>query len=75
MTKQIAKIGNSNGIIFDATIMDMAHLQRGDEVNVEIHDGGVITLTPIRSHIEAKRAASTAARLIRKNTELFRRLA
>jgi len=75
MTKQITKIGNSNGIIFDATLMDMAHLKRGDELNVELHEGGVITLTPLRRTIETKKAAATAARLIRKNAELFRRLA
>jgi antitoxin component of MazEF toxin-antitoxin module len=75
MTKIISKIGNSNGIIFDATLMDMAHLKRGDQVNVEVHEGGVIMLTPLRPNIEAKKAAATAARLIRKNSELFRRLA
>jgi len=75
MTKNIAKIGNSNGVIFDATLMDMAHLKRGDELNVEVHEGGVITLTPLRRSIEPKKAAATAARLIRKNAELFRRLA
>jgi len=75
MRKTITKVGNSNGIIFDATIMDMAHLKRGDEVNLEIHEGGTITLTPLRKVIEPKEAASIAARLIRKNNELFRRLA
>jgi antitoxin component of MazEF toxin-antitoxin module len=75
MTKTISKIGNSNGIIFDATLMDLTHLKRGDEVNVEVHDSGVITLTPLRRSIESKKAAATAARLIRKNAELFRRLA
>lgn len=75
MTKTIAKVGNSNGIIFDAAMMDMAHLKRGDMVNVEVHEGGVITLTPLRRSIEPKKAAATAARLIRKNAEIFRRLA
>jgi antitoxin component of MazEF toxin-antitoxin module len=75
MTKNIAKIGNSNGVIFDATLMDLARLKRGDQVNVEVHEGGVITLTPLRRSIEPKKAAATAARLIRKNAELFRRLA
>jgi antitoxin component of MazEF toxin-antitoxin module len=75
MRKTISKVGNSNGIIFDATLMDLAHLKTGDEVNVEIHDGGTITLTPIRPSIESAEAAKTAARLIRKNSELFRRLA
>jgi antitoxin component of MazEF toxin-antitoxin module len=74
MTKIISKVGNSNGIIFDSTLMSMAHLKAGDEMNVEVHEGGVITLTPLRRQIEAKSAAGTAARLIRKNAELFRRL-
>jgi antitoxin component of MazEF toxin-antitoxin module len=47
MTKTITKVGNSNGIIFDATLMDMAHLKTGDQLNLEIHEGGTITLTPM----------------------------
>jgi len=68
-------VGNSNGIIFDATLMDMAHLKTGDKLNVEVHEGGVITLRPLRQRIGPKNAAATAGRLIRKNSELFRRLA
>ena len=48
MKKTITKIGNSQGIVFDAALMELAHLRSGDEVNLEIHDGGTITLTPIR---------------------------
>jgi len=48
MTKTITKVGNSHGIIFDAALMELAHLKPGDEVNVEVHAGGTITLTPIR---------------------------
>ena len=48
MVKTITKIGNSQGVIFDAALMELAHLQPGDEVNVEVHEGGTITLTPIR---------------------------
>ncbi len=48
MIKTLAKIGNSQGIIFDAALMDLAHLKAGDELNVEVHQGGTITLTPIR---------------------------
>ncbi|MDB6017249.1 MAG: hypothetical protein JWR19_1738, partial [Pedosphaera sp.] len=28
--------------------MELAHLKAGDELNVEVHSGGTITLTPIR---------------------------
>jgi antitoxin component of MazEF toxin-antitoxin module len=75
LIKRIAKVGNSSALIFDAAMMELAHLKRGDQMNVELHEGGVITPTPLRPSIEPKKAASTAARLIRKNSELFRRLA
>jgi antitoxin component of MazEF toxin-antitoxin module len=48
MIKTISKIGNSQGILFDAALLELVHLKRGDEVNVEVHEGGTITLTPIR---------------------------
>ena len=48
MVKTISKIGNSQGLILDAALMELAHLRVGDQVNVEIHEGGTITLTPLR---------------------------
>jgi len=75
MVKTVTKVGNSHGVIFDAALMDLAHLKMGDQVNVEVHPGGTITMTPLQSTtIGAERAAETAKRLIQKNAELFRRL-
>src|ERR1051326_6876758 len=48
MVKTITKIGNSQGVMFDSALMDLAHLKPGDQVNVEVHQGGSITLTPLR---------------------------
>ncbi len=48
MIKTVSKVGNSQGVIFDAALMELAHLKTGDELNVEVHEGGTITLTPIR---------------------------
>ena len=48
MIKTITKVGNSQGIIFDAALMELAHLKAGDALNVEVHEGGTLTLTPIR---------------------------
>ncbi len=48
MVKTISKIGNSHGIVLDAALMDLAHLKAGDQLNVEVHEGGTITLTPLR---------------------------
>ena len=74
MTKTITRIGNSQGIIFDAALMDLARLKVGDQVTVSVHEGGAIVLTPVRPVIGAEKAAVVSKRLIRKNSELFRRL-
>lgn len=47
MIKTITKIGNSQGIIFDSALLQLARLKVGDEVNVEVHAGGTITIAPI----------------------------
>ena len=49
MVKRITKVGNSQGLIFDTALLDLARLKAGDKVNVEVHEGGTITLTPIRA--------------------------
>jgi antitoxin component of MazEF toxin-antitoxin module len=74
MTKTITKIGNSQGLMFDSALMDLARIKVGDQVSISLHEGGSIVLTPVRPVINAKKAAATAKRLIKKNAELFRRL-
>lgn len=74
MTKTISKIGNSQGIIFDAALMDLARVKLGDQVTVTVHEGGSIVLTPVRPAIDPKKARATARRLIAKNSALFKRL-
>ncbi len=75
MLKTISKIGNSQGLIFDSALLQLARMKVGDEVNVEVHAGGTITITPMApTVIEAAKAAETVKRLIQKNSELFRRL-
>ncbi len=75
MIKKITKIGNSQGIIFDNTIMELARLKTGDEVDLKIHPTGAITIMPMKQTlIEASTASETAKRLIGKNSELFKRL-
>lgn len=75
MIKTIAKVGNSHGIIFDSTLLQLARLKPGDEVNVEVHPGGTITITPMApAQISTEAAAEAAKRIIEKNSELFRRL-
>ena len=74
MTKTLAKIGNSQGLMFDMALMEMARLKVGDQVTVSVHEGGSIIITPIRPVIDAERGALVAKRLIGKNRELFKRL-
>jgi len=74
MIKTISKVGNSQGIIFDAALMDLARLKLGDQLSVTVHEGGSIVLTPIRPALNPDEAAATAKRLIRKNSTLFKRL-
>jgi antitoxin component of MazEF toxin-antitoxin module len=73
--KTITKIGNSQGLMFDSALMELVHIKVGDQVAVSVHEGGSIVLTPVRPVIKPEKAAVTARRLIKKNAELFRRLA
>lgn len=75
MIKTIARIGNSQGLIFDAALRDLTGLKPGDQVNVTVHEGGAIVLTPMRPTISADEAAAAAKKLIRDNAEVFKRLA
>ncbi len=75
MIKTITKIGNSRGLIFDSALLQLARLKEGDQVNVEVHAGGTITITAVdRDFIEPDEAARAAAEIIAENNELFRRL-
>jgi antitoxin component of MazEF toxin-antitoxin module len=75
MIKTISKIGNSQGIIFDSALLQLARLKVGDEVNLEVHRGGTITIAPTNpAVIEPATAAESARRFIQKNSELFQRL-
>jgi antitoxin component of MazEF toxin-antitoxin module len=74
MTKTISKVGNSQGIIFDAALMDLARVKVGDQLTVTVHEGGSIVFTPVRPTITPKVAATATKRLIKKNSALFKRL-
>lgn len=75
MLKSISRIGNSQGLIFDAALRELTGLRAGDQVNVTVHEGGAIVITPMRSTVPAEQAARTARALIRRNARLFKRLA
>ena len=74
MIKTITKVGNSQGIMLDAALMDLARLKVGDQVNLTVHEGGAIYLTPVNPAVTPDEAAASAKAIIGKNSELFRRL-
>ena len=69
MIKTITKVGNSQGIIFDSALLELAHLKPGDEVNVEVHTGGTITLTPLHP----KPSGEEVSRVIKKTMKDYSR--
>lgn len=69
MIKTITKVGNSQGIIFDAALLELAHLQPGDELNLEVHAGGTITLTPLHP----KPSREEVSRVIKKTMKEYSR--
>jgi antitoxin component of MazEF toxin-antitoxin module len=55
--------------------MDMAHLKPGDEVNVEVHPGGSISLTPLKPRSSPEHVAKTIKTTIKDYARTMKRLA
>jgi len=75
MVKTVTKVGNSQGIIFDSAIMEMAHLKVGDSMNLEIHAGGTITLTPLRSAPSREEVSDVIKKTMTDYARTMKRLA
>jgi antitoxin component of MazEF toxin-antitoxin module len=74
MTKTISKVGNSQGIIFDAALMDLARVKVGDQVHITVvPESGAIVLMPLRQgpskqeiHSVIKKTAKDYRKTLRK---------
>ena len=75
MVKTISKIGNSQGLIFDAALMELAHLRVGDQVNVEVHEGGTITLTPLRPRPSREEVSEVIRKTLKDYAQTMKKLA
>jgi len=76
MTKTISKIGNSQGIIFDAALMDLARVKVGDQVNVTvIQESAAIVVMPIRKGPSPKEVKSVIKKTVRDYRKTLRKLA
>jgi antitoxin component of MazEF toxin-antitoxin module len=76
MTKTISKVGNSQGIIFDAALMDLARVKVGDQVNITVMpDSGAIVLMPLRQGPSRKEVSSVIKKTAKDYRKTLRKLA
>ena len=75
MTKTITKVGNSQGLIFDSALMELTHLKVGDQVNVTVHTGGTIVLTPLRPERSREEVTGTIKSTMKDYRRTMKRLA
>ena len=75
MIKTITKVGNSRAIILDSALLQLARLKEGDEVNVEVHPGGTITLTPVRPTPNAEEVSALIKDTMKRYARTMKRLA
>jgi antitoxin component of MazEF toxin-antitoxin module len=76
MTKTISKVGNSQGIIFDAALMDLARVKVGDQLDVTIvPDSGAIVLMPIRNGPTSKEVSAMIKKTAKDYRKTLRKLA
>lgn len=75
MVKVITKIGNSQGLLLDSTLMEMLHLKVGDQVNLEVHEGGTATLTPLRPRTDPASIHDAIAGVVKDYAKTLSRLA
>ena len=75
MTKTIVKVGNSQGIIFDQSMMELSHLKLGDEMAVSFHTGGSIILTPLRPSMPKEKVSSVIQETMKEYAQTMKKLA
>lgn len=76
MTKTISKIGNSQGLIFDAPLMDLSRLKIGDQVDVTvIPESGAIIVTPLRQGPTREQISETIDLTMRDYAGTLKKLA
>lgn len=74
MVKTITKVGNSHGLILDTALLELVRLKAGDQVNVEVHDGGTITITPIRPRPSDEEVATAITRVMKDYARTLKNL-
>ncbi len=76
MVKTITKVGNSQGIIFDAALMDLTHLRVGDQLDVTIvPDSGAIILMPLKKGPSPEEIRTVLTKTVKDYRETLKKLA
>ncbi|ROH87793.1 hypothetical protein ED208_13845 [Stagnimonas aquatica] len=75
MLKTISKIGNSQGLIFDSALLDLAGLRVGDQVNITVSPGGSMVITPIRKAPPLAAVQATIAKTLDDYQDTLKKLA
>jgi antitoxin component of MazEF toxin-antitoxin module len=75
MVKTITKVGNSQGLILDAALMDLTGLRVGDQVDVSVAPGGAIVVTPLRKAAPPEVVSATIKRAVKDYRRTLRKLA
>jgi len=76
VTKTITKVGNSQGIIFDTALMDLARVKVGDQVDVTVvpHTGAIV-LMPLRPGPSTEEIRSVIKKTAKDYRKTLRKLA
>ena len=75
MVKSLIKVGNSNAIVLDRTIMNLLGLTEKGQVKLTV-SGGSLIVTPVApSVVDEKRFAECLDEVVADRREVLRRLA
>ena len=75
MLKTITKIGNSQGRRFEVALCELTGLKPGDQINVTVHDGGSVVITPVRKSADPAIVKDTVRKVVKDYRRTLRKLA
>jgi antitoxin component of MazEF toxin-antitoxin module len=75
MVKNLMKVGNSNAVLLDRSLMEAIGLEEGGQIQLTVRDGCIV-LAPVSPKFASPEAFRKAAKeFIRDNDAVLRKLA
>jgi len=74
MIKKLTRQGNSTALIIDRQLMELMGIDRDSEVKVSVH-GRKLVIEPLSDEERALKIKEIQQKALKKNAELFKRLA